>query len=60
MDGVGLVICHNASFDRMFLESRIPAFANKSFACSFLKYLGKIGVGVVKTRLPRVPVWIIS
>ena len=35
MDGVGLVICHNASFDRMFLESRIPAFANKSFACSF-------------------------
>ncbi len=34
MDGVGLVICHNANFDRMFLESRFPAFANKNFACS--------------------------
>lgn len=34
MDGVGLVICHNARFDRAFLEARYPAFANKHFACS--------------------------
>ena len=34
MEGVGLVICHNARFDRAFLEARYPAFANKHFACS--------------------------
>ena len=34
MDGVGLVVCHNARFDRAFLEARYPAFANKHFACS--------------------------
>lgn len=34
MDGVGLVICHNARFDRAFLEARYPAFANRPFACS--------------------------
>lgn len=34
MDGVGLVICHNARFDRAFLEARYPAFTNKHFACS--------------------------
>ncbi len=34
MDGVGLVICHNARFDRAFLEARYPAFVNKHFACS--------------------------
>jgi DNA polymerase-3 subunit epsilon len=34
MDEVGLVICHNARFDRAFLEARYPAFASKHFACS--------------------------
>ena len=34
MDGVGLVVCHNARFDRAFLEARYPTFANKHFACS--------------------------
>ncbi len=34
LDGVGLVICHNARFDRTFLEVRFPAFANRHFACS--------------------------
>ena len=34
MDEVGLVICHNARFDRAFLEARYPAFAIKHFACS--------------------------
>jgi DNA polymerase III subunit epsilon len=31
---VVLVIAHNASFDRRFLERRLPAFANKHWACS--------------------------
>ncbi len=35
MDGVPLVICHNARFDRAFLEARYPAFADRHFACSF-------------------------
>jgi len=34
MDAVGLVICHNARFDRAFLEARYPAFAKRHFACS--------------------------
>jgi len=34
MDGVGLVVCHNARFDRAFLEARIPAFTDRHFACS--------------------------
>jgi len=34
LDGVGLVICHNASFDRPFLEARFPAFVNMHFGCS--------------------------
>jgi DNA polymerase-3 subunit epsilon len=34
MHGLSLVICHNARFDRAFLEARYPAFANKHFACS--------------------------
>ena len=34
MDRVGLVICHNARFDRAFLEARYPAFADRHFACS--------------------------
>ncbi len=29
-----LVIAHNASFDRRFLERRLPAFATKHWACS--------------------------
>jgi len=31
---VVLVIAHHASFDRRFLEKRIPAFATKHWACS--------------------------
>jgi len=34
LDGVGLVICHNARFDRAFLEARYPAFTGMHFACS--------------------------
>ena len=34
LDGVGLVVCHNASFDRGFLEARYPAFSDMHFACT--------------------------
>lgn len=30
-----LVIAHNASFDRPFVEARFPGFAHKPWACSF-------------------------
>jgi len=35
LDGVGLVIAHNAGFDRKFLEPRLPAFAGLPWACSW-------------------------
>lgn len=35
MDGVDLVIAHNAAFDRPFVEARLPAFASVAWACSF-------------------------
>lgn len=34
MDGASLVVCHNARFDRAFLEARYPVFASKPFACT--------------------------
>jgi DNA polymerase III subunit epsilon len=34
VDGVGLVIAHNAGFDRPFLEHRLPLFAALPWACS--------------------------
>jgi len=35
MADVSLVIAHNAFFDRGFVESRLPIFKNKSWACSY-------------------------
>ncbi|MCX7279457.1 MAG: 3'-5' exonuclease [Burkholderiales bacterium] len=35
LDGVDLVVAHNAAFDRPFVEARFPAFAAKAWACSF-------------------------
>jgi DNA polymerase-3 subunit epsilon len=35
LSGVDLVIAHNAGFDRPFVEARLPAFADKDWACSF-------------------------
>jgi DNA polymerase-3 subunit epsilon len=32
---VSLVIAHNASFDRVFVEDRFPIFSTKAWACSF-------------------------
>lgn len=35
LDGVDLVIAHNAGFDRPFVEGRFPQFAHVNWACSF-------------------------
>ena len=34
MEGVSLVIAHNARFDRAFVEKRLPTFAQLPWACS--------------------------
>jgi len=33
-DGAGLIIAHNAAFDRPFVDQRLPAFRDKHWACS--------------------------
>ena len=35
MQGVDLVVAHNAGFDRPFVEARLPEFARLPWACSF-------------------------
>jgi DNA polymerase-3 subunit epsilon len=35
LDGVSLVIAHNAAFDRPFVEARLPQFQALPWACSF-------------------------
>ena len=35
LDGVGIVIAHNARFDRMFLEQRLAVFAALPWGCSW-------------------------
>jgi DNA polymerase-3 subunit epsilon len=35
LEGVGVVIAHNAGFDRRFLESRLPVFTGLPWACSW-------------------------
>ncbi len=35
LDGVDLVIAHNAGFDRPFCEARMPVFRQLAWACSF-------------------------
>jgi DNA polymerase-3 subunit epsilon len=35
LDGVDLVVAHNAGFDRPFIEARVPQFAQLNWACSF-------------------------
>jgi DNA polymerase-3 subunit epsilon len=35
MQGVDLVVAHNAGFDRPFVEARLPGFAHLAWACSF-------------------------
>ena len=46
MEDVSLVIAHNAAFDRGFVESRLPLFIHKSWACSYAQLPWKIeGMG---------------
>ena len=35
LEGVGIVIAHNARFDRGFLERRLPVFATVAWGCSW-------------------------
>jgi len=35
LEGVDLVIAHNAAFDRPFVEARLPQFAPLAWSCSF-------------------------
>lgn len=35
MEGVSLVVAHNAAFDRAFMERRFPLFERKPWGCSF-------------------------
>jgi len=35
LEGVGIVIAHNAAFDRKFLEPRLPIFASLHWGCSW-------------------------
>ena len=35
LEGVDLIVAHNAGFDRPFVEARLPDFASKAWACSF-------------------------
>jgi DNA polymerase-3 subunit epsilon len=35
LEGVDLIIAHNAGFDRPFVENRIPQFVHLNWACSF-------------------------
>jgi DNA polymerase III subunit epsilon len=42
LNGVGLVIAHNANFDRPFLETRLPFFADLHWGCSILDMPWKV------------------
>jgi DNA polymerase-3 subunit epsilon len=35
LEGASLVVAHNAKFDRVFLEKRLPIFASLPWGCSF-------------------------
>ena len=49
MEGVALVIAHNAAFDRKFVEPRLPAFAALPWACSFREIAwDEAGIGSAK------------
>lgn len=49
LEGVSIVIAHNAKFDRVFLEKRLPIFESLPWACSFaqINWSGE-GVGSAK------------
>nr|MCU0974123.1 exonuclease domain-containing protein [Burkholderiales bacterium] len=49
IDGVGVVIAHNAEFDRPFVERRLPGFAALPWACSLREVpWDEAGIGSAK------------
>ena len=49
LDGVGLVIAHNAGFDRPFVERRLPALASLPWGCSLREVpWDEAGIGSAK------------
>lgn len=49
MDGVAIVIAHNAGFDRKFVEERFPSFAAVPWGCSFREIpWDEAGIGSAK------------
>jgi DNA polymerase-3 subunit epsilon len=49
LDGVGVVIAHNAGFDRPFIEKRLPGFASLPWGCSLREVpWEEIGLGSAK------------
>ncbi|PPC97728.1 3'-5' exonuclease [Methylotenera mobilis] len=49
LDGVSIVIAHNAKFDRVFLEKRLPIFESLPWACTFAQIdWSEEGVGSAK------------
>ena len=49
LEGAGLVIAHNAGFDRPFVERRLPGFASLPWGCSFREVAWEeVGIGSAK------------
>jgi DNA polymerase III subunit epsilon len=49
LDGVGIVIAHNAGFDRPFVERRLPGFASLAWGCSLREVPWEsVGIGSAK------------
>jgi DNA polymerase-3 subunit epsilon len=50
LDSVGIVIAHNAGFDRRFLEQRLPVFATLPWGCSWLE-VPWVEAGIASSKL---------
>jgi len=50
LEGVSLVVAHNAKFDRVFLEKRLPIFESLPWGCSFAQ-VDRSGEGVGSAKL---------
>lgn len=50
LEGVNLVVAHNAKFDRVFLEKRLPIFASLPWGCS-LAQVDWSGEGIGSAKL---------
>lgn len=49
LDGVSIIIAHNAKFDRVFLEKRLPIYESLPWACTFAQIdWSEEGVGSAK------------